>query len=83
MFTMSILLIIISIACLSIGANYVLYAFSDSKQRNGMKQKENNLKKAGITPFGSTLSHGMCINTTNNKLVADQKESVVWYKRLV
>jgi lipopolysaccharide export LptBFGC system permease protein LptF len=80
---MSVFLIIISIVSLSVAVNYFLYALADSKQRDGMKQKEINLKKAGITPYGSTLSHGMYINTKTNKLVADQKESVMWYKRLV
>jgi hypothetical protein len=80
---MSVLLIIFSIAGLALAANFFLYAISDSKQRSGMKNKELNLEKAGISPYGSTLSHGMCINTKTNKLVADQKESVMWYKRLV
>jgi hypothetical protein len=80
---MSVLLIIISIACLALAANYFLYTISDSKQRSGMKLKEVALDRAGINPYGSTLSHGMCINTKTNKLVSDQKESVMWYQRLV
>lgn len=80
---MSVLLIIISIAGLAIAANFLLYSISDSKQRNKMKRKEINLEKAGISPYGSTLSHGMCINTKTNRLVADQKESAMWYQRLV
>lgn len=80
---MSILLIIISIVGASVAVNFALYALSDKKQRTAMKYKESNLKKAGITPYGSTLSHGMYINTKTNKLMQDQKESIMWFKRLV
>lgn len=56
---------------------------ADERQRNKMKAVEDKLDKAGVTPSGSTLSHGMYVNKSNGELVADQKPSAVWYKRLI
>ena len=54
----------------------------DHKLRKKMKSTEKNLEKAGIHPFGSTLSHGMYVNKKTRKIKADQKHSTIWYKRL-
>ena len=48
-----------------------------------MKKVESKLGKAGVTPSGSTLTHGMYIDQDSGELVADQKPSAVWYKRLI
>lgn len=80
---MTIFIIIVSITGIAIATNQFLYAISDSKQRKDMNRREEILRNAGVTPYGSTLSHGMCINQRTGELVADQKQSTVWYKRLV
>ncbi|PMG77315.1 hypothetical protein BCU84_10925 [Shewanella sp. 10N.286.51.B7] len=77
------ILIILTVIGFTIAANIFISAFWNHNQRNKMKKKESDLRKAGITPYGSTLSHGMCIDTRTNKLISDQKESIMWYKRLI
>lgn len=79
---MYLLYVIVAIISLSFLLNQLFTIFDDYKQRQKMKSVEQKLEKAGVTPYGSTLSHGMYINTSKNKLVADQKQSAVWYKRL-
>lgn len=49
---------------------------------NKMYQREKELEQQGIKPYGSTLSHGMCYDRENKTLVADQKKSLAWYRRL-
>lgn len=55
--------------------------YSDAKQRKKMKKRELELSKERITPAGSTLSHGMYVDE-NGELVADEKETLAWYKQL-
>ncbi|MBB1302602.1 hypothetical protein PULV_a2715 [Pseudoalteromonas ulvae UL12] len=80
---MYILYTLIAFIGLTIALNQAFSIFSDSKQRNKMKKVESKLGKAGVTPSGSTLSHGMYIDQDSGELVADQKPSAVWYKRLI
>lgn len=80
---MSTLLIILTIIGLTLASNILYSAIWNQNQRKQMKEIENNLRRAGITPYGSTLSHGMCIDTKTNRLISDQKESIMWYKRLI
>lgn len=80
MFTVYIVLTLIGV---TIALNQLFSIVSDDKQRNKMQVVENKLEKAGVTPSGSTLSHGMYIDKNTNKLVADKKASAVWYKRLI
>ncbi|WP_339087314.1 hypothetical protein [Shewanella chilikensis] len=80
---MSTLLVILSAVSITIAINFLFSAHWNKRQRNNMKAKEKNLRRAGITPYGSTLSHGMCIDTRTNTIVSDQKESIMWYKRLI
>lgn len=76
-------IIVMSLVGLTIAVNLLFSALWNQGQRKKMKAKEYNLRRAGITPYGSTLSHGMCIDTNTNKIVSDQKESIMWYKRLI
>lgn len=55
---------------------------SDCLQRKRMIDKKARLEERGVTPNGATLTHGMYLDA-NNKIVADQKESIAWYKRLI
>ncbi len=77
------ILIVSVIAFFAVLLNTILTVIGDDKQRKNMIKKENQLKEANISPYGSTLSHGMAINRKTNKLVADQKPSIMWYKRLI
>lgn len=54
---------------------------ADAKQRKKMKKRELELSRERITPAGSTLSHGMYVDE-NDELVADEKETLAWYKQL-
>ncbi|MCG7566564.1 hypothetical protein FIU82_01775 [Pseudoalteromonas sp. THAF3] len=80
---MYILYILIALVGLTLTLNQVFSIVADERQRNKMKAVEDKLDKAGVTPSGSTLSHGMYVNKSNGELVADQKPSAVWYKRLI
>ncbi len=80
---MNILLIIGGIFAFAYTLNSLLSVISNKKMRTRMKTKEEHLRKVGITPYGSTLSHGMYVNTKTNELKADQKQSVMWFKRLI
>lgn len=80
---MYILYILIALIGLTLALNQAFSIFSDERQRARMKKVEKKLGKAGVTPSGSTLSHGMYIDQKSGELVADQKPSAVWYKRLI
>lgn len=47
-----------------------------------MRKKENELRELGVTPLGSSLAHGMCVNKETGEIEHDQIESISWYKRL-
>tara|TARA_B100000927_G_scaffold55378_2_gene42341 strand:- start:17460 stop:17606 length:147 start_codon:yes stop_codon:yes gene_type:complete len=47
-----------------------------------MKRREDELKKAGVTPSGSGLCHGMKLNHNKSGVIKDQKKSSAWYSRL-
>ena len=47
-----------------------------------MKRRECELNKAGVTPSGSGLCHGMKLKTDKSGVVRDQKKSSAWYSRL-
>lgn len=64
-------------------AYVVLTALRDVRLRMKMKKREKQLRDAGVTPYGSTLSHGICVNKKTGKFKADQRESLMWYKRLI
>ncbi|MCJ8313396.1 MAG: hypothetical protein MJK11_10570 [Pseudomonadales bacterium] len=61
----------------------VLIGISDISQWLRMKKKEKAFLAAGITPSGSTLSHGLCIDLETGELVSDEKETLEWYRRLL
>lgn len=75
--------IVIALIGVTITLNQLFSIVADDKQRNKMQAVEKRLEKAGVTPSGSTLSHGMYIDKSTNRLVADKKPSAVWYKRLI
>lgn len=80
---MNLLIVVLSIVVLAVALNQLISILDDRNQRKKMKHVEQNLEKAGVTAYGSTLSHGMYIDKRTNQLSADQKLSVVWYKRLI
>ncbi len=47
-----------------------------------MERKENALKEAGVTPYGSSLSYGVSIDS-DGRYVHESKQSLIWYKRLL
>lgn len=55
----------------------------DVRLRLKMKKRERQLRATGVTPSGSTLSHGICINKKTKRFKTDQQESLMWYKRLI
>jgi len=57
--------------------------YTEIALRVKMKKREKLLREAGVSPHGSSLSHGMCINEKTGKIESDQKESYIWYKRLI
>lgn len=79
---------LISVFLLLAAFGVLIYAavshWNDSNRRKKMKQKEAVLiNEQGVSPHGATLSHGMCENLSTGELVHDQKESLLWYKRLL
>lgn len=80
---MSVLTIILSITGLFIAVFFLLDFIGEVIQRRKINKNDKALREHGVTPYGSSLAHGMCINTKTNELVADQKPSIMWYKRLL
>lgn len=77
---LSTLFVISAIGVLLFGG---LKIWSDIQTRNKMTKKEAKLRKKGVSPFGSTLAHGMVYNKKTGKIQPDQKESITWYRRLI
>lgn len=61
----------------------VYFTLHDSATRKRMKAKEDTLNNIGVTAYGSTLSHGMVYHKKTEEIKADQKESLMWYRRLL
>ena len=80
---MSTVQIIISIIGLFITAFFILDFMSEAIQNYKINKNDRALRDNGITPCGSSLAHGMCVNRKTGELVSDQKESIMWYKRLL
>ncbi len=78
---------LISVLLIIVALGYFIYSVvtfaSDLKIRSGMKRVENELYEDGVSPKGSSLSHGMKINTLTGCIHHDEKQSLIWYKRLL
>lgn len=62
---------------------YITVSFVINRSRKKMmKKRDEQLRDEGVSPYGSSLSHGMYVNR-DGKIVSDQKESLIWYKRLL
>ena len=61
---------------------YVVYSVAIIRLQSKMKRREDELKKAGVTPSGSGLCHGMKLNHNKSGVIKDQKKSSAWYSRL-
>ncbi len=61
---------------------YVGYNVAILRLNKKMKRRECELNKAGVTPSGSGLCHGMKLKTDKSGVVRDQKKSSAWYSRL-
>lgn len=73
-------IIIFLIASLAVYTGFQLALFSKARS---MKKKERELKKNGVTPYGSALCHGMVVDKSDKRrVVHDQKPSESWYSRL-
>lgn len=57
----------------------VMYAY----KKHQMLKNEQTLYRSGDGPFGSSLCHGMVLNSEKNGVKADSKKSSAWYSRLV
>lgn len=80
MLTLSVALGIVALGVFA----YLAMKFAGEWQlRKKMMQKARRLERQGVKPAGSSLSHGMCLNKQNSRIVPDQMESLVWYKRLM
>lgn len=80
MLTLSVAL---GIVALGVFAYLVLKFAGEWQLRNKMMEKARRLERQGVKPAGSSLSHGMCLHKTTSKIIPDQMESLVWYKRLM
>lgn len=80
---MSVWSIIFIIVAIGLFLFTVISFYTEFSLRKKMKNREKLLKKSGISPHGASLSHGMCIDKNTNKIVSDQRESSIWYKRLI
>lgn len=54
----------------------------NNKRKRMMKKREQQLRDEGVSPYGSSLSHGMYVDQNGN-INSDQKASLIWYKRLL
>lgn len=59
---------------------YSIYEYSLLRKKKSMKNKEEVLKKQGITPSGTKLSTGMVL--TKNGVKEIKKPNSAWYIRL-
>ncbi len=80
MLTLSVAL---GIAALGVFAYLALKLAGEWQLRNKMVKRAHHLKRQGVEPAGSSLSHGMCLDKQSARIVPDQMESLVWYKRLM
>lgn len=63
-------------------AAYIVYNIALLRLQKKMKQREKELREAGVTPSGSGLCHGMKLNRDKSGVVRDSKKSSAWYSRL-
>jgi len=75
-------LIIIGIILFAICFTFIANIISDYIMRKDIAKKEILLANCGIKHSGSTLTHGMCINSKGD-LVGVEFKNVNWYKRLI
>jgi hypothetical protein len=75
--------VVLWIAATGVLAYFLLKVSGELRLRARMKHKAARLERQGIKPAGASLSHGMCRDKNNGRIVPDQMESLVWYKRLM
>jgi len=80
MISLSIAMYVFTALLVGISIHFTIH---DVLTRMRMKKKESNLNKIGVTAYGSTLSHGMVYDKISKKIKGDQKESLMWYRRLL
>ena len=80
---MSVWSIVLVIFAIGLFLYTIISSYTEVALRRKMKKREKFLREAGISPHGSSLSHGMCIDKKTKKIHSDQKESYIWYKRLI
>lgn len=74
--------LIIGIVLFSIVLNYFLMKVMDYRMIKKIEKNEKVLENCGVKPSGSTLTHGMCINS-NGDLVGTESKNLNWYKRII
>lgn len=77
--SMTLFISIIVSALFAYAALQVMYAY----KKHQMIKKQEKLYKSGDGPFGSSLCHGMVLNSKKNGVKADSRKSSAWYSRLV
>lgn len=75
--------VLLLIVALGLAVYTIVSVWNDVSLRIRMKRKERELREAGVTPYGSSLSHGMYIDNNTGEICSDSKESLIWYKRLL